>query len=185
MTVYSAKKIIRESMPILSVLIIIECFGGQMLNSKLEYLAKLPILLMMIPLINGLGGNIGSALSARISSGLHVGYIEPKLGGARLKENIFASLILGIAVFVSFGLFMCAISPFLGKGSIQPLNILIIMVGAGLMLVGISIALSLITSLISFKKGIDPDNVVIPILTTCVDISGISCLLFMIWLVGV
>ena len=59
MTVYSVRKIVRESFWLLSICILIEILAGQILNSQ-EDLISIPILLAAVPVINGVGGNIGN-----------------------------------------------------------------------------------------------------------------------------
>jgi cation transporter-like permease len=45
--------------------------------------------------------------------------------------------------------------------------------------------LSVITALYSFRKGIDPDNSVTPIVTTSGDALGVICLLVIVGLIGI
>lgn len=174
---YSMKKILKESIPILSLLMIIQIFGGQILNSHLEKFLMLPILLMFIPMVNGVCGNIGSILGARVSSGLHVGYITPDFRGKELRENVIGVLLLSFLTFVFLGCLVYVIS--------SSFKLVVIMIGAGMLVTFGVICLCIPTAIISFRKGIDPDNVVIPILTTGADVLGICCLLLMIKLVGI
>lgn len=174
---YQMKKILKESIPILSLLMIIQMFSGQILNLHLEKFLMLPILLMFIPMINGVCGNIGSILGARVSSGLHVGYITPDFRGKELRENIIGVLLLSLLTFVFLGCLVYVIS--------SSFKLVVIMIGAGIILTLGVICLCIPTAIISFRKGADPDNVVIPILTTGADVLGICCLLLMIKLVGI
>jgi len=174
---YSMKKILKESIPILSLLMIIQIFGGQILNIHLEKFLMLPILLMFIPMVNGVCGNIGSILGARVSSGLHVGYITPDFRGKELRENVIGVLLLSFLTFVFLGCLVYVIS--------SSFKLVVIMIGAGMLVTFGVICLCIPTAIISFRKGIDPDNVVIPILTTGADVLGICCLLLMIKLVGI
>lgn len=174
---YQMKKILKESLPILTVLMIVEIFGGQILNSQLERFIMLPILLMFIPIINGVCGNIGSILGARVSSGLHVGYITPDFRGKELRENIIGVLILAMLTFCFIGCLVYVIS--------ASFKLVFIIIGAGLLVTFGVICLCIPTAMISFRKGVDPDNVVIPILTTGADVLGICCLLLMVKLVGI
>ncbi|MBU4256030.1 MAG: magnesium transporter [Candidatus Thermoplasmatota archaeon] len=174
---YSMKKILKESIPILSLLMIIQIFGGQILNIHLEKFLMLPILLMFIPMVNGVCGNIGSILGARVSSGLHVGYITPDFRGKELRENVIGVLLLSFLTFVFLGCLVYVIS--------SSFKLVVIMIGAGMLVTFGVICLCIPTAIISFRKGIDPDNVVIPILTTGADVLGILCLLLMIKLVGI
>ena len=73
--IYSWKTIVKHGLPLLTICILIEIFAGQILQSNQQKLLFFPILLISIPVINGVGGNIGSILGARLASGLHLGTI--------------------------------------------------------------------------------------------------------------
>lgn len=185
MSFYKAKKIIKESFPLLTLCISIEILSGQLLNTKEEQFIKIPLLLALVPVINGIGGNIGSILGARVASGLHVGYITPDLKGKELKKNAIDTLILGITTFFLLAIFIYHLSPLIGleMEELTLIKILGIMLGAGIVLTIIAIFLGIIVAIFSFKKGVDPDNVVTPIVTTTCDALGITCLLFMVWII--
>lgn len=190
MPVYSSRKIIKESMPLLTVLIALEIAGGQVLSHNENLLLRAPIFLLMIPVINGVGGNIGSILGARLSSGLHIGSVELKRRGKGLRENIISIVILGIISYTMLSIFILVISPLLGvasesNGSDILLKAGLIMIGTGLLLTSIVIVIAIFVARFSFERGFDPDNTVIPIVTTLCDVLGIICLMIMIGAVGI
>ena len=170
----------------LTLLIALEIGGGQILNQNEDILLRTPIFLVMIPVINGVGGNIGSILGARLSSGLHVGSIELKGYGKEMRKNILSTVLLGIISYTLLAIFILVVSPILGIGSDS--NILIragyIMIGTGLLLILIVILISIFVARFSFENGFDPDNTVIPVVTTLCDVLGILCLIIMIGVVG-
>lgn len=180
----------KESMPLLTILIALEIAGGQILSQNEEKLLALPILLVMIPVINGVGGNIGSILGARLSSGLHVGSIELKRRGEELQKNVLSTVLLGIISYTSLTIFILIVSPLMGIniGS-NGANILLkagyIMLGTGLLLTAIVIVIAVFVARFSFENGFDPDNTVIPVVTTLCDVLGIVCLIIMIGVVGI
>ncbi|MFO7991224.1 MAG: magnesium transporter [Thermoplasmata archaeon] len=179
---YDWQKIFKESAPLLTLTAFIGVLGGQILNSVDKLIIELPVLLFLLPVMNGLGGNIGTILSARITSGLHAGYITSKMKDKELKENIYVGLLLGsatyliVAVAVSTSTTVIDLTP-------MALELFLTIIGTG-MLISVSIILLTVTLVIySYKKRLDPDNVVVPVITTLGDFIGISCLIFMIWLV--
>ena len=93
--IYSWKKIVKHALPLLTICIIIEIFAGQILQGKQEILILFPVFLISIPVINGVGGNIGSILGARLASGLHVGYISLDIKDKKMHENLFTSIGIG------------------------------------------------------------------------------------------
>ncbi len=177
-------------MPLLTILIALEIAGGQILSQNEDKLLALPILLVMIPVINGVGGNIGSILGARLSSGLHVGSIELKRRGKELRQNVLSTVLLGIISYTFLTIFILIVSPLMGINiESNGANILLkagyIMLGTGLLLTAIVIVISVFVARFSFENGFDPDNTVIPVVTTLCDVLGIVCLIIMIGVVGI
>lgn len=181
---YSKEKIISESIPLLTLCVVLEIAGGQLLNNQ-DIFMEIPFLLITIPVINGLFGNIGSILGARLSTGLHLGQIDLSLKNRELKENVLQALILGLVVILFLSGLIWIISPITGISSrgIEPLQFIIIMLGAGILMTIIVIVMSVISAFLSFKRGIDPDNTVIPVVTTTGDLMGITILVIMVVLV--
>ena len=66
----------KASIPILTIAVCLEVFAGQLLQSGQNMLLLFPVFFISVPVINSVGGNIGSILGARIASGLHVGSIS-------------------------------------------------------------------------------------------------------------
>jgi mgtE-like transporter len=164
--------------------------GGQLLKQNEELLIEFPIFLVMIPVIISVGGNIGSILGARLSSGLHLGTIEIELHGKDLQQNVLSAALLGIISYTFLAIFILIVSPILGinigsNGHSVLLKAGYVMIGTGLLLTGIVIAISVFVARFSFEKGLDPDNTVIPIVTTLCDVLGIVCLIIMIGVVGI
>ncbi len=186
MTVYSAKKIIKESAPLLVFLLALEILVGQLLNSQ-KSLITIPLILALIPVINGVGGNIGGILGARLASGLHTGVIDANLKGKELRENLAGAFILGIIAFSVLAFLIYLILPIAGIGVdvIGLEKLILIMIGSGLILTITLIGLSILAAFYSFKRGLDPDNYVIPIVTTSGDVLGISSLIFIVYLIGI
>ena len=72
-----SKKIIYQSTPVLLLCSFLGVSAGGILNSSVETLLTNPSLLTLLPLFSGVSGSLISILSARLSSGLHYGLIEP------------------------------------------------------------------------------------------------------------
>jgi mgtE-like transporter len=186
MSIYSAPKIIKESIPLLTICIGVEVLIGQVLNTN-QSIMTIPIILALIPIINGVGGNIGSILGARLASGLHTGIISLNLNDKELKKNMVSTFLLGLITFSVLGVLTNIVMPLIGidVSVVGVGKLMVIVIGAGILLIIFLIGLSVATAIYSFKKGIDPDNSVTPIVTTSGDALGILCLFLMVALVGV
>ncbi|MEF8879041.1 MAG: magnesium transporter [Candidatus Thermoplasmatota archaeon] len=183
--IYNWKKIVKTSMPLLTLCTLVEIVAGQLLQSWESVLLLFPLFLVSIPVINGVGGNIGSVLGARIASGLHVGSISISLKDRRTREAFLTAVIIGVLSYVLLGVILYYFAHFfldLKDGVVFSHYILVIF-GAGLLLVFTLCLASVFTAFWSFKKGYDPDDFVAPVVTTIGDVFGILFLLLFLSLI--
>jgi len=181
--IYRWTRVVHAGLPILTLGVCVEIFAGQLLQTSQHTLLLFPILFLTIPVINSVAGNIGSVLGARLASGLHVGSIEMSFKDATLRENVFTAIVLGSVTYfiLSIGIYSLASYLDLTLG-INLVEFVAIMVGAGITLVCIIALASVFTAVWSFKKGLDPDDMVAPVVTTLGDTLGI---IFLFVFIGV
>ena len=179
--IYSWKKIVKNGLPILTFCVILEMLAGQRLQLGQEELLAIPLFLISIPVINGVGGNIGSVLGARLASGLHVGYIQPNVGDKNLRENLLITLIIGFVTYFILAIVLYYIG-LLGSSEmgINFTTFVSVIMGTGVLLVCIIILICVLTAILSFKRGMDPDDMISPVVTTFGDIFGIVILFLFI-----
>ncbi len=182
---YDLKDIISESYGILLAAAMIGLAAGYLLENHIP--RHIAIFLIMVPPLNSMGGNIGSVLAARLSSALHLGTVTPDFQKQEvLGTNITASGILGAVSFFVIGISFFLIEYLIFSGGFMTsLKIMLIFFLSGLLLTLILIGVTVTSTFISYKRGIDPDNVVMPIVTTFGDIGGIASLIILIHLIGV
>ena len=170
--------IYRESLPILLVALGGGLFAGLVLEEILESVERFPGLLVMIPVFLATRGNVYGALGGRISSGLHQGLIEPRFEwNERLVNAVVASFINGIGISIVIGFISWAALRVLGRDSALLVELVGIMLIAGVLTSGIMIFGLLLLIFTGYKIGYDPDNLVGPIVTTLGDIFGMLFLL--------
>ncbi len=170
-------RIIEETLPVILLFAFVGLFTGGFLNTLIENISVAPGLLIIVPGILGLRGNISSALGARLSSGLHLGYISTKHISKGLKTNIEISIFM--SVFVSFVLSILAwqVCSFVSGACMPMINFMLICVITGLVS---GVILSFTTSgiaIISYRKGLDPDNITLPAAASIGDVITMVCLL--------
>ncbi len=180
--IYSWKIIFKESAPLLALMALIGIMGGQVLHRIEDFLFLFPIFLFLLPVMNGLGGNIGAILGARASSGLHFGSISPNIFDKEMGENVYLTLLMGAATYLGVALGIAASSTVLDL-KVAMINLIIIIAGAGAIITVSTVILTVLVSVWSYKKRIDPDNVVIPVITTLADFISILALYLMVWVV--
>ena len=177
--------ILRESLPVLLVCGFLGIFSGAILGGRIEGLIAVPSILIMLPAFLEDGGAIGGILAARLSSSLHLGSIETKGGIPKNVLKMFVTMhILGIIIFTMVGSFAYIIAKFLGISSL-PLHLTIaVALLAGEMLIVVVNLIAYYISIISFKRGVDPDNVTIPTITSTIDLIGTACLIAVLIIMG-
>jgi len=183
--IYNWKRIVKNCIPLLTITICIEIFAGQILQGNQQKLFLIPIFLISIPVVNGVGGNIGSILGARLASGLHMGYIELSIKDKNMHENFFTSILLGFISYLILAIIIYYIAYFGDiRLSVGLMEFAFVVVCTGILLIIMVSLISVFTAFWSFKKGLDPDDMVAPVVTTVGDTLGIILLFFLIGVVG-
>ncbi len=179
---YHWKNIFKESAGLLALMGLIGVAGGFVLGSIEETLLIYPILLFLVPILNGVGGNLGAVLGARVSSSLHTGRISSTFKDEELQENIWVMMGMGFFVFFILGIGVVSAGYLFDLG-VTSLQIFVVIIGAGFITIFSITFITVAVSLWAYHKGLDPDNIVIPVETTLCDFIGIVSLALMVWLV--
>lgn len=183
----SLKHIVKQSTPVLIVCSVLGAFAGGVLNNSLTTLLKNQTLLTLVPLFSGESGGLVSILGARLSSALHSGLIEPSL---KPKEHTFEnfSIIIALAVVMYPVIAIMAETSTRGFGGIgvgYP-SIIAISFISGIILILLMIFVVYYISSISYRRGLDPDNIVIPLSTSLTDsISTVILIIVSLAILGV
>ena len=182
------RRVYRESVGILSVSLLGGLFAGAVLGSEpmREAFRQYPGLLLLLPAFLATRGNVYGAFGARLSSGLHQGLIRPELAyDERLVNAVVASFVNGIGISVVIGVLSWAVLQALGRESARLVE-----------LVGITLVSGVLTSVVlvfgllglvfgSYEFGLDPDNLIGPVVTTLGDVFGVVFLYLAVVIVGV
>ncbi len=182
---FVARRIMREMLLILSICVLIDYGAGTILGGSLEGLIAIAGILTIIPPFLEDGGVIGCILAARVSSWLHLGEIEPTfVPGRRIREMFLQNHILGIVVFTMVALLGQTINVTMNIPTVSTAIMLAVTVLAGQLLVLILNFISYELVTLSYRIGLDPDNVGIPIITSLMDLMGTGTLVLMLVLFG-
>ncbi|ADJ16153.1 magnesium transporter [Halalkalicoccus jeotgali] len=181
------RRIYRESLPVLAVSLLGGIFAGTVLGSDrmIAGFEQFPGMLLLLPAFLATRGNVYGALGARISSGLHQGLIDPAFGtDERLVNAVVASFVNGISISVFIGVLAWAINRVLGRQSAALIELVGITFIAGTLTAVVLIVGLLGLLFVGYARGIDPDNLVGPIVTTFGDVFGVVFLYVAMVLVG-
>ena len=177
------RHIIRQSTPVLFVCSILGTVAGGILNNSLTTLLKNQTLLTLVPLFSGESGGLVSILGARLSSGLHSGLIDPVLRPEKhTMENFVAIISLAVVMYPFIGILAeSSTLAFhgIGVGFFHALGLSFV---SGMILIAIMLLVVFYISTISYRRGLDPDNIVIPLSTSLTD--SISTLILIIVSLG-
>ncbi|MFW9898979.1 MAG: magnesium transporter [Candidatus Thorarchaeota archaeon] len=163
-------KIIKESIIIVIISSLFGLFSGTLLSINQEILYALPIILLILPALNSLIGDISTVLVSRLTSSLYLGIIKPKIQKSnRLKEDFFGLLItilLSLIILIFIG-YTIAITT--GVKIFNPFIMVFILIITVLLLFIFMFVLLFISSIYIFKRGRDPNNFLIPFITSLAD----------------
>lgn len=177
----TTKRIIRESMAVLLIGGSISILAGLTVQGKLDSLSDFPILIVLVPPLLSLNGAIGSILSARISTKLHLGTVRAeKFGFSAVSEEVVVSYLLAIPIFMGLGLFLAVYSSvghLVGPGWFLTVSVAVI---AGVISTTFSNIVGYITAVMTYRFGFDPDNFAVPAVTSVSDLIGAVVLMITI-----
>ncbi|MFX1572245.1 MAG: magnesium transporter [Promethearchaeota archaeon] len=175
-------KIFKESLVIVIFSSLMGLVSGSVLSSNNELIYTIPIMLLILPALNSLIGDISTVLVSRLTTHLYIGTIPPTIQKSeRLKEDFYGllmTLLLSLISLIALGFVIGTVS---GLEIVNPfLMILIISITVLLIFIILFIFL-FISTIYLFKRGKDPNNFLIPFVTSLADFLTPSFLiLFMI-----
>ena len=171
-----AKEMLKQSLPLLILCGFGAIVAGSTLSLMLDLFKEIPGLIVVIPGIIAMRGNISTAFGSRLGSAYHLGIIDSdNLWSEDLKQNIYGSIILSFLVSIIIGILAYLSSLIVGitPNAIKLITIVII---AGLISAFILTLLTILIIFMVFKRGYDPDNITGPALATFGDIITIICI---------
>ena len=152
-------------------------FAGIMIASQLGIFSLSPWVITLYPIVISAKGVGSGLLSGRLSTGLHLGTIHPSFFGntKSFYKLIESLLVLTLVTSVT----ICTISLFFGTlfwgitlaDFPAILAVVVATMALGLLLSFVTIKVSFI----SFERGLDPDVVVYPIMSTVADVFITLC----------
>jgi mgtE-like transporter len=164
----------------------ISLFAGCLISIFTPHFQAAPWILALFPPILTIRGGIGGVFAGNLATMLHLGLIKPQI---RKNTKVYwhlvnASLVITVIDTIILGLFAFILNFFLGRTSIDQLYIfLMVPTVACVLALAISIPLTSIIAIITFRRGLDPDILVYPILASINDIVVTSTFVSSIFLV--
>jgi mgtE-like transporter len=180
------RAIVRESLPVLVVAGCASTLAGVVLENRLTDFTALPALLVLQPAFVSSAGALGGILSSRLSTGLHLGFVEPRpwpSGPARRDGLDVLGLALPTFVFNAVGAHLVARAIGVASPGLSDM-VLATLLGGSLSVVFV-LVVAYYASIAASRLGVDPDTWGVPIVTSSVDFVGTVALVFALVVLGI
>lgn len=180
-----ARRILRESIPILALAGAVDVLAGLLVEARLEHFLVFPVLLVLIPPFLESAGALGGVLSSRLASKLHLGVLAAR-GRPEAVALLDASIVFlfAIVMFALTGLAADGAAALLGLASPGALKVIGISLLAGLMATILAVVVAYYAAVATYRLGMDPDNHGIPMITSSMDFIGVIALVIAIMAFG-
>ena len=161
--------------------------GGEGMTSAME---SIPGLLLIIPAFLATRGNVYGAMGAKIATALHQGIIEPEFAkNPRLMNALKSALINGTLASAFIGVAGWSLLRAFGRSVAPFWMFLSILVVSGVVSAVFMSTILVYLLFIGYRRGMDPDVLSGPLITSIGDFLGMFILFFSIvavrWLFGV
>lgn len=176
-TEWTVRAITRAMLPVLLVLTLFELIGsGLVLASLEETLLRFPSLLVLVPVTIGTAGNLGSVLAARLSTAFHLGTLSFSPTDDILAGNAVGTVALSLTVFPVVGAGAWILAELVADTELALSTLLLVATASGAILAVLAVAVTVIATYAAYRFGLDPDDVVIPVVTNVCDVLGVIVL---------
>ena len=178
----SKGNIIKEVFPSEIISIIGDIFAGLILSILILPFNSFVVLILMVPALLSLRGNLSGPFIARTSRDFIIGSFSRK----SWVENVLATYALSIITAIFIGLFTVLLNLAIFKLFLLP-TIFYFTIPLITIVLTLSISIPCSTGLnyLAFKKGLNPNNIVNPIMTAIDDFSTVFCFFLTIIMLGV
>ena len=175
-TDWTVRAITRAMLPVLVALMLVELASGLVLESFEATLLRFPSLLVLVPVTIGTAGNLGSVLAARLSTAFHLGRLAFAPDDEVLAGNAVATVALSLTVFPVVGAGAWALSALVAETRLALATVLLVATVSGAILAVLAVIVTVVATYAAYRFGLDPDDVVIPVVTNVSDVLGVVVL---------
>ena len=165
--------ILRESLVVVVGGGVLSLMAGLALEGRLDNLAEYPALLALVPPFLASAGAVGGMLSSRLTTKLHLGVIGPStVPGAGARSDILLAYLLAIPVFALASVVADLAAVVIDLPSPGAALMLAVALSGGLMATTLAVGMAYWGAVASYRLGLDPDNIAVPLVTSSIDLVG-------------
>ena len=179
-TEWTVRAITRATLPVLLSLTLVELVSGLVLGSFEATLLQYPALLVLVPVTIGTAGNLGSVLAARLSTAFHLGTLSFAPDDDHLAGNAAATVGLALSLFPLVGAGAWALGTLTAGTRLGFARVVLVATVAGAVLAVLAVLVTVVATYVAYRFGLDPDDVVIPVVTNLCDVLGVVVLFLVV-----
>jgi mgtE-like transporter len=167
------RSVLRESMLVVVAAGVLSLIAGVTLETQLSSLIAYPALLSLVPPFLAAAGALGGIVSSRLTTKLHLGLVEPAtVPEPSARADLWGAMVLALPAFALASVVADLAAWIIDLSSPGPLVMLgVALLGGGLATV-FAMGVAYWGAIVSYRMGIDPDNVSIPMVTSSIDLVG-------------
>ncbi len=170
-------KIIKQSFFALFICAAACIFAGLSIAKMAEMLVTYPGLIILIPSVINMRGNIFGSFGARLGTSFHTGEISPPLSESpALRQQVKGTVVQTLVMSLVLALVVKGFGLAAGLETMSIYDLILISTLCGVLSGGILLVFSLLLISQSFRKGWDPDNISVPLITAAGDVITIPLL---------
>ena len=182
----SLRRMLAESIPVLVVAMGFDLFAGIAVESRLDKLVQVPSLLVLLPGYLAVAGSLGSILSSRLSTKLHLGVVTPsRLPNAPARADLIGLAVLALPGYATLALVVQVAAWLFGVAGPGFAELVAVVLVGGVLVVALITTVAYYGTMASVRVGVNPDTYGVPIITAVLDLVGAFVLVLAIDLLGV
>ncbi|MFW5938973.1 MAG: magnesium transporter [Halolamina sp.] len=175
-TEWSVRAISQAMLPVLLAMTLVEVGSGLVLGQFEATLFRYPTLLVLVPVTIGTAGNLGSILASRLSTAFHLGTLSFSPADETLAGNAVATVALAVTLFPVVGAGAWTLRSLVGATQLAVGTVVLVSLVSGVVLAVLAVVITVGVAYGAYRFGLDPDDVVIPVVTNTCDVLGVVVL---------
>ena len=178
-----ASRIVRESLKVLLLTSIISSIGGIALENIRVTLATILPLIIILPALNDMIGDVGTIVASKFTTALYLGHIRGDWWKIHFLHRTFW-IVFTVALITAA--YVAAISILLSAWTGYGVNIevfkkiALIALASTTLLTVIIFNISIVGGLWIYRRGEDPNNFLIPITTAVADFGSLTIFAYLV-----
>lgn len=179
------RRVARESVPFLVTAGLISTLAGLTIQSRLGALAREPALLVVVPPLLSLSGSLAGILSARVSTKLHLGLVDPnRVAWGPVAPDLALVFVVALPIYLVLGVAADVLAVVTGLASPGALEMIEVVLLAGVMATAVTCVVAYGAALVTYRLGWDPDNNGVPLVSSASDFLGAASFMVALAILG-